>query len=247
MNDKYFVHRYIYIIGILLALEVWNTCGVAAQEVILRGSTHRYSITPASRNANYTYRWSVTGGTSSALGSGSTSNPVVWDGPPGLYTVSMYPTDAGTGCAGNTQNFRVKVIDFFVRWQGVSSTVCSAYGNEERDFSVVVEFTQTIGIWSFEYQIDDHTPIKVTVNGETNKIINISGFVNRSANSAETHKIRIVSITIPDGHQFTFDGTEKDAAAHVYTVTVNPLTPPGKIEFIRDLSWNRVIYKINSI
>lgn len=247
MNYKYFMHRYIHIIGILLALEVWNTFGVAAQEVVLRGSAHRYSSTPASRNANYTYLWSVTGGTTSVFGNGSTSNPIVWDGPPGLYTVSMYPSDARTGCAGNTQNFKVKVIDFFVRWQGVSSTVCSAYGTEERDFSIVAEFTQTSGNWSFEYQIDDHTPIKVTVNGESNKIINISGFVNRSTTTVDTHKIRIVRITIPDGHQFTFDGSEKDAAAHVYTVTVNPLTPPGKIEFLRDLSWNRFIYKINSI
>jgi hypothetical protein len=229
------MHRYIHIIGILLTMVVWNTCNAEAQEIVLRGSTHRYSISLVSANASYTYKWSVTGGTTSIFGNGSTSEPILWNGPPGLYTISMFPSDTKTGCAGNIHYFKVQVLDFFVRWQGVSTTVCSAYGNEDRDFSIVAEFTQTYGLWSFEYQIDDNTPIKVDIKNGTFKVINIAGFINRSNTTLEIHKIRITGITISDGHYFTFDGTESDATSHIYTIMVNPAPPSGKIEFIRDL------------
>lgn len=217
------MYQYIHIIGFLLAWTVWDTYNVAAQEVVLRGSAHRYSIAPASPNANYTYQWAVTGGTSSAFGNGSTSNLIVWDGPPGLYSLSVYPMEATTGCAGNTRHFKVKVIDFFIRWQGASTAVCSALGKDERDFSIVAEFTQTYEMWSFEYQIDDLTPIKVMVNGESTKIINISGLVNRSVSSLETHTARIIKVTTPEGSHFTFDGTEKDAFSHMHFVMIAPM------------------------
>jgi hypothetical protein len=223
------------IVYILLHLVTWNTRSVAAQEVILKGSYHRYSISPVNTNANYKYIWSVTGGTTSVFGNGSISEPILWDGPPGFYTISVFPSDIKTGCAGNFQNFHVQVIDFFVRWQGISTTICSAWENEERDFSIVVEFSKTSSPWSFNYQIDDNKPVKVIINGDTTMMINISRFINRSSTNPETHKIRITNITIPQGHHFTFDGTESDAAAHIYTVMVNPAIPDGNIEFVRDL------------
>lgn len=227
--------RKLYIIGILLTWVLWNTCSVEAQELVLRGSTHRYSITPVGKNADYKYTWTVSGGTASVLGNGSITDPILWDGDAGIYTVSMFATDKKNGCAGNIQKFQVQIIDFPIRWQGSATTICSSFGNEYRDFSLVVEFPSTIGKWSFEYQIDNTPVVKVSVTGGTSKIINIAGFINHSNQGVEVHKVRITKITMPDGHEFTFDGTELDAAAHLHTVTVNPLPPAGRIEYVRDL------------
>jgi len=227
--------RQLYIIGILLTLVLWSTCSVEAQEMVLRGSTHRYSITPVGKNVDYKYSWSASGGTSSVFGNGSTSDPVLWDGQAGIYTVSMFPTDKKNGCAGNVQTFQVQVVDFPIHWQGTATTICSSYGNEYRDFSLVIEFPATTGTWSFEYQIDNTPVVKVTVTGGTVKILNIAGFINHSNQGVEVHKVRITKITMPDGQKFTFDGTELDAAKHIHMVTVNPLPPAGKIEFVRDL------------
>lgn len=224
-----------YIICILLTLALWNTAGGKAQEIVLRGSTHSYSLMPVGTNVNYVYTWNVSGGTSSNFGTESKSNPITWDGPPGDYTISVYATDKRNGCAGNIQYIQVKVIDFPIRWQGTATAVCSAWGNEYRDFSVVAEFQESSSPWSFEYQIDNNPVVKVTITKGTSKVLNISGFINISHTTVDTHVIKIIRITISDGHQFTFDGTEANAAGHIHTVTVNPTPPPGKIEFVRDL------------
>lgn len=229
------MYRKLYIISILLTCVVWNTSSVAAQEFVLRGSTHRYSISPVGTNVDYRYTWSVSGGTSSVLGSGATTDPILWDGTAGIYTLSMFATDKKNGCAGNIQTFQVQIIDFPVRWQGYSTNICSSFGNEYRDFTLVAEFPGTMVSWSFEYQIDNTTSVKVTVNGGTTKAINIAGFINHSNQGIEIHKVRITKIIMADGHQFAFDGTELDAAAHMHTVTVNPLPSAGTIEFVRDL------------
>jgi gliding motility-associated-like protein len=206
----------------LLLLVLWNTIIVPAQEVVLRGSVHNYAILPVNRNSNYTYIWSVSGGTSSVFGNNSNGVSIVWDGPPGVYTITVYPSDKFTGCAGNSRKFRVKIIDFFIRWQGVSTTICSAGKNEQRNFSLVVECSKTSLSWNFEYQVDNNPPVQVILAGETTRKISISKF-NGSNTDPETHTIRIIRITSPEGHQFVFDGTEPEATGHSYTVTVNPL------------------------
>ena len=217
------MNRVVYKKSMLLLLVLWNTHIVPAQEVVLRGSVHNYTILPVNGNSNYTYSWSVSGGTSSVFGNNSNAVSIVWDGPPGVYTITVFPTDRITGCAGNSKILRVKIIDFFIRWQGVSSTMCSAGKNEQHEFPLMVECSKSSLSWNFEYQIDNKPPVQVTITGETTRVMNISEFINDSGTNPEIHTIRILRITSPEGHQIEFDGTEEDAAGHRYTITVNPL------------------------
>jgi gliding motility-associated-like protein len=196
---------------------------VAAQEVVLRGSTHHYSVLPATRNANYTYSWSVSGGTSAVFNNDSASIAIIWDFPPGFYTLTMYPSDKLTGCTGNSKNIRVQVIDFYIRWKDASTIFCRAQGIGENDFSVVVEFRKTSSSWNFEYRIDDNTPVKVNINGEASMVINLSEFLNGLYRIPKTFKLQITGLTSPEGYHFVFDGSEPDAAGHICILTVNPL------------------------
>ena len=226
MIRSYGMNRIFNIIGFLLTLVTGYIGNVDAQEIVVRGSTHRYSLSPVSKNANYSYFWSSSGGTSSDFGTDSLSKPILWDGPPGLYTISVFPTDTGTGCVGNSQYIQVRVIDFFIRWQGTSSTICSGSGTEYTEFAMIAEFPQGNKPWSFEYQVDNTPPVKLTINNESFKALNVSSFINNPTKSvSEIHTIRIVGLTAPDGQQFLFDGTEPDASDHIYTVTVNPKPP----------------------
>lgn len=217
------MNRYLLKISILLTLVVWNTSIVAAQEVVLRGSTHHYSVLPATRNANYTYSWSVSGGTSAVFNNDSASIAIIWEVPPGFYTLTMYPSDKLTGCTGNSKNIRVQVIDFYIRWKDASTTVCKAQGSKENDFSVVLEFRKTSSPWNFEYRIDDNTPVKVNINGEASMAINLSKFLNGLYTIPKTFKLQITGLTTPEGYHFVFDGSEPDAAGHICILTVNPL------------------------
>jgi len=229
MNDKRFVT------GILLAMAIWFGGKIEAQKIILRGSSYRYAVLPASQDADYSYNWSVSGGTTSDFGFGAESELIHWNGPPGTYTITVFPTDPATGCSGNMKYLTVNVLDMSIRFQGVATEICSSTGNERRDFSVGVQFAENPDSWSFEYSIDDGLPKQVTVNGGNSMMISFAGFINPSTTETQIHVIRITKVISPGGEEFVFDGTEADSAGHIHKIIVHPTIPAGRIEFIRDL------------
>ena len=226
--------RICYIMGFLFSLEIGNMRVVDAQEVVLQGSIHRYVLSPVNKEAGYSCTWSASAGTSSDFGTSFESKPVLWDGPPGLYTISVFPTDTITGCVGNNQYIQVRVVEFFIRWRGSSAIVCSAIGLENREIGVAVEFTEYNKPWSFIYQVDNTPPVIQDISNESSRVLNINSFINNSTSVSETHILRIVGFTSSDGQKVMFDGTEPDASGHIYTVTVNP--KPPTINLGRDTS-----------
>jgi gliding motility-associated-like protein len=216
------MNRILHRTGLMMTIIIWFTVNVAAQEVVLKGSTHRYSISPVSKGSNYFYTWSVSGGTTSFFGNDSISKPILWDGAPGLYSISMFPTDNRSGCKGNIHYLQVLVRDFSIRWQDTSTMVCSLSGNQYLDFPAEIDFTKNSGTWTLDYQVDNSTPVQTTIQSSTSETLHIPGIINLSNTPSERHKIRFLKIKDSAEHQFIFDGTELDAVHHILLVMVNP-------------------------
>jgi hypothetical protein len=208
------------------ALLMFCYSSAQAQVNVTKGSTHRYSVSPLPGSATYDYHWSVTpGGTSSTFGTADTSDAIVWDGAPGTYTITIYPTKPVSGCAGNNQTLIVNVIGMSIAWSATSSTQCPRTDNQTGDFSVVANYTGVTGAWSFSYIIDSGTEQTVNVASGNSSTVNITGFTNTSNTAAATHTIHITSVTTPDNYTVNYTGTEPDAATRLYTVTVE--STPG--------------------
>ena len=203
-----------------------------AQVQVTKGSTHKYSVTPLPGTATYNYHWSVTpGGTSSAFGTADTSNDVVWDGTPGPYTITVYPTKPVSNCAGNNQTLSVTVIDMNIVWASTSSTQCPKTDNQTGDFSITANYTGVSGAWSFKYIIDSGPEETVNVASGNSSTVNITGFTNASNTATAAHTVHITSVTTPDNYTVNYTGAELDAATRLYTVTVDPT--PGTTGIIQ--------------
>jgi hypothetical protein len=194
-----------------------------AQVQVTQGSTHTYSVTPLPGTATYNYNWSVSGGTASAFGTAATSNNIVWDGTAGTYTITVYPVNPATTCAGNNQTLSVEIVAMSIIWSTLTSTQCPHTDNQTGDFSVVAQYTGITGAWTYTYIIDAGAPQSITVPSGTNtSTVNITGFTNASNTATADHTIRITSITTPDNYTFNYDGSETAAASHLHTATVQP-------------------------
>jgi hypothetical protein len=186
---------------------------------VLQGSTHTYSVTPNPGNADYNYVWSITGGTSSALGTSSTTNSVIWDGAVGQYTLTVYAINPTTGCAGNNKTIVINVVALGITITG-PTTICPHTDNQTGDFEVTVTYTGT-GAWSFT--INDGVTDKTysVSNGTTSYKVTIPGYTNTSATATADHIIKITSVTTTGG-TVKYDGTEANAANHSITIAVHP-------------------------
>jgi hypothetical protein len=193
-----------------------------AQVLVSKGSTHVYSVMPLSASDQYLYHWSASGGTSSIFGTLDTTNQIVWDGPPGVYTISVYPEKAASSCYGDTQNLSVRVVTMNVVWLDTFSTQCPNTDNQSGNFSITASYTGIAGAWSFSYSIDGTDTVHVNVSSGNYFQLLIPGFRNVSNVAAANHSIRIVSVTTPDHYTVDFNGLEPDAATRLYRVTVEP-------------------------
>ncbi|MBN2349505.1 MAG: hypothetical protein JXJ22_11730 [Bacteroidales bacterium] len=194
-----------------------------AQVQVTKGSTHHYTVSPIPAVASYNYNWSVTpGGTSSIFGTDSISNDILWDGAPGMYTITVYPTRLVSGCAGNNQTLLVSVVDMDIKWNSTSSIQCPKTDNQTGDFFITADYTGVAGAWSFSYSIDGAAEQTVTIPAGNSTTVNIDGFINPSSTTQANHTIRITSITTPDNYTVNYTGSEADAAKRLYTVTIDP-------------------------
>jgi gliding motility-associated-like protein len=205
-----------------------------AQVQVSIGSAHTYSVSPLSDTASYIYHWSSTGGTSSDFGTSDTAKNIVWEGPPGLYTVSEFPEKVISNCFGDTQTLTVSVLNINIVWTNDSSTQCPNTENQTGDFSIIASYTGVEGAWSFKYCIDGIDTFNVNISSGNTSLINIPGFENSSDTIDEIHTIRIVSLTTPDNYTVFYTGTEHDAASRLYTVKVEPA--PGTFWIVPDTS-----------
>jgi hypothetical protein len=196
---------------------------LSAQVIVIKGSTHKYSVTPIPVGATYNYNWSVTpGGTSSNFGTGSTSNDILWNGDTGIYVITIFPSKPISNCAGNNQTLSIKLVDVNITWNITSSSQCPKTDNQTGDFSITANYTGVSGAWSFNYSIDNAAPITVNVAAGTTKDLTLAGFTNLSNTLTASHTIRITSVTTADNFTVNYSGAEADAASRLHTVTVEP-------------------------
>ena len=195
---------------------------VNAQQQVTKGSIHTYSVTAGSDAVDYVYHWSASGGTSSPFGTGDTTNAILWDGLPGLYTLSVFVEQPVTKCLGNNQSFAIRIVGMNIFWSEQSSRQCPSTDNETGTFPITAEYTGIAGNWSFCYRIDDSSSQKVNVSSGSSSTIYIPGFTNESNSTPENHAIRITSVTSPDNYTIQYTGTEPDAASRIYMVTIEP-------------------------
>jgi hypothetical protein len=208
---------------IVTALPFISVNQINAQVQVTRGSTHHYSVAPISGPSTYNYNWSVTpGGTTSGFGTKDTTNDVVWNGATGLYTITVYPTHQVSGCAGSNQTLIVDVVDMNIIWSSTNSIQCPKTDNQSGDFTLFANYTGLTGAWSFKYSIDGTAEQTVNIAAGNSATVIIDGFVNPSVTIPAIHTIRISSVTTPDNYTLNYTGAESDAAARLYTVTVDP-------------------------
>jgi hypothetical protein len=193
-----------------------------AQIQVTKGSKDKYSVTPIPESTTYDYNWSVTGGTSSNFGTASTTNDIIWDGAPGIYTITVYPSIPGFDCKGNNQTITVTVVAMNIIWTTAGSTQCPKTDNQTGDFSIVANYTGVPGTWSFKYSIDSGAPRTVYVAAGNHSTVDITGFTNASNTATADHTIRITAVTTPDKYTVNYTGAEPDASTRLYTVTVDP-------------------------
>lgn len=223
----------IFIVCFVAAFLFYDVKQANAQDQVTRGSVHHYSVAPFSGSPAYDYYWSVTpGGTISDFGISDTTNDILWDGATGLYTISVYPTHQVTGCAGNNEMLSINVVEMNIMWASNSSTQCPGTDNQSGDFTLNADYIGIIGAWSFKYSIDAGAEQIVNVASGNSVAVNISGFVNPSVTTPAIHTIRISQATSSDKYTAIYSGSESDAAARLYTVTIDP-TPntSGIIQF----------------
>jgi gliding motility-associated-like protein len=217
---------YILFLTVEMLLAGLHKAGAQQAVTVVQGSTHAYSVSPVPNGAPYSYVWSVSGGTSSKPGN-SNSIGIVWDGAPGQYTLSVYMVNNLSNCPGNVQNLVVNVIpkatSFSIYWQTDTTNICASHILSSQEFSIGVAFSHQPGTCSFEYQLNNSTPVTVQVNNENTKTINFKGIQNPSGTEPELYNIRITKLTTPDGKTTVFDGTETEITSHRHVIKVNPL------------------------
>jgi hypothetical protein len=215
--------------SLIIVFLMFSISNASSQIKVTKGSTHKYSVTPDPTTAVYNYNWKTTGGTSSTFGTAATTNNILWDGAAGDYTLTVYPSNTTTGCAGNNQTLTVSIVDMNITWSALTSTSCPNTDNQTGDISLTATYTGITGAWSFKYSIDGGTEQSVSVASGTTSTVTIPGIKNTSSTATADHTIRITSITTPDNYTFAYDGTETDKASHLHTVTVQPTPATGAI------------------
>ena len=159
-------------------------------------------------------------GTNSVPGTSATTANILWDGPIGQYSITVYAVNPVTGCAGNNQTLVINVVAMVGFTLTGPALVCPKTDNETGDFNVSVSYTGT-GAWSYVLN-DGSTNRTVTVaDGTTSSTIPMPGYANLSNTTGASHVLRITSATTPEG-SVTYDGTEANAANHQITVNVQP-------------------------
>jgi hypothetical protein len=205
---------------VLLIFLGINKAEAQAPITVIQGSTHTYSVTPVPNGASYDYVWTISGGTNSIPGTGATTAGILWDGIPGQYSITVYPVNPATGCAGNNQMLLVNVVAMGGFTLTGPATVCPHTDNQSGNFDVTITYTGT-GAWSY-----------ILNDGSTNRTVNVAdgtgtsttgiiGFANLSNTTQASHVIRVTSVTTPEG-TVTYDGTEANATNHRITVNVQP-------------------------
>lgn len=203
----------------LLAIFAVNT---NAQQQVTKGSTHTYEVTD---NVDYTFNWSATGGTSTDL-STETANSVdiTWDGAAGTYDVNVYATSINN-CDGDNSTLQVEIIAASIAWNVASADECPASDNNTvTPNTITADFTGIDGDWSFTYSIDGGADQTVNVTGpdKSYDLTLPAGLYNNATGTDVTHEVVITSLTTPDGVTFNYDGTEADAADHLFELKVYP-------------------------
>lgn len=212
---------FIFSLAVVINVLALNKVNAQTPSInVIQGTTHTYSVTPVPNGANYTYTWTVTGGTNSTFSTTNNSGDIKWDGSVGQYTMTVYATNPVTGCKGNNQTLLVNIVAM----GGFSLTgpteVCPSTDNETGDFSVNVAYTGS-GAWSFTLNDGVSDKVYSVANGVSTYKVDVSGYANLSNTTVATHKFKIVSVTTPEG-TVAYDGTEANAANHTITVNVQP-------------------------
>lgn len=213
--------------GLILALSCISFTVMAQDLEVSQGDTRNFGVT---NTAGYTYHWAVSGGTSTNI-SGVTANQtgnMLWDGVPGDYTLSVYPENGTTNCLGDNQQFVIRINGVTITWDVFAETACP---NTDNNTASPVTLTATFaggpvgaGTWSFNYSKDGGADVTVSVTASNTGTVTLPGtdYDNASTAAQLTHTYQITRIVTPGGAVINLDGTEPDAANHMFTLTVEP-------------------------
>ena len=240
MKTKFFT-LIVMAIGILASTNAFAQSNPTS---VQRMSTHPYTVTPSNGTGPYTYSWSISGGTSTDVSSISTNSTgdVLWDGAPGIYTITVQATDANN-CLSEDLTLDVTIESPVVEFTASNLTgeTCSYLGTDDSSgnnssvsandiLEYSLAFTGGKPDFSLVYDIYDVTSGGTGGTGGTAVLTNqpatfdaltgdldvdIDSHFENSTSTSKTYEVRIVSAQDTDGTSVTV-GADKYA-----TITIS--------------------------
>ena len=217
--------------GILLVLVVLLTQGVNAQNIqVQNGATVHYSVTAVTGSTVSSCVWSLTGGASGFVSSGTLNQTVTWNTISTGNILSVYPvSDKGCNGASRSDTFDVvATLAVTIAW-GAASPVCPQTVNQPGGGNVATSVTLTGGVpagaWSFNYTLDGGAVATESGLNGVNPSINLNLALTNPSNTAPAaHSLVITSYTV-NGTTYV------PAVAPTLTVTVYPTPAINPIAF----------------
>lgn len=190
---------------------------IAQNAQVQVGTTRTYSVTPVTGSDVTTYTWTLSGGASGFVASGTSSQSVTWDVISNNNVLSITPGSSHS-CVGTAQTITVDVVAALSRtisWGVPAVGICSG-----DNFASTVSITGAVPAtsWSFNYTVDADPTVynsgALTLAATSN--VTLASFTNASNTADASHTIHIVSFTV-DGQSFT-PASSVDKAFTVYMV-----------------------------